>query len=138
MQNYDSNKDYYIVLSSPVGTRLQIQVEINIVRKLHSILMSSENLFGRNKALQEKLGQFFSFCYVSYNTEEGWLFGKTIHNYRPQGKVMFSQVSVCPQLPSWALARCSAMLRHGRYAPYWNAFLFPLDILVTRRESRTW
>ena len=43
--------------------------------------------------------------------------------YRPQGRVMFSQVSVCPQLASWILVHCSALLQHGRYASYWNAFL---------------
>ena len=46
------------------------------------------------------------------------------HFYRPQGKVMFSQVSVCPQSASWIFAHCSVLLRSGRYASYWNAFLF--------------
>ena len=40
-----------------------------------------------------------------------------------KGKVMFSQVSVCPQLASWLLVHWSALLRRGRYASYWNAFL---------------
>ena len=40
-------------------------------------------------------------------------------NYRVKGKVMFSQVSVCPQSASWILA----LLRRGRYASSWNAFL---------------
>ena len=55
-------------------------------------------------------------------------YGQTDRNtqtcYRPQGKVMFSQVSVCPQSASWTLAHCSALLRCGRYASYWNAFLY--------------
>ena len=41
----------------------------------------------------------------------------------PKGKVMFSQVSVCPQSASWLIVHCSALLRRGRYASYWNAFL---------------
>ena len=44
--------------------------------------------------------------------------------YRSQGEVMFSQVSVCPQSASWLLSHCSSLLQHGRYASYWNAFLF--------------
>ena len=43
---------------------------------------------------------------------------------RPQGKVMFSQVSVCPQSTSWILVHYSALLQCGRYASYWNDFLF--------------
>ena len=39
---------------------------------------------------------------------------------RPQRKLMFSQVSVCPQSASWLFGN----LRRGRYASYWNAFLF--------------
>ena len=46
--------------------------------------------------------------------------------YRPKGKVMFSQVSVCSQSASRMLVHCSALLRRGRYASYWNAFLFPM------------
>ena len=41
-----------------------------------------------------------------------------------KGKVMFSQVFVCPQSASWILVHCLAFLRRGRYASYWNAFLF--------------
>ena len=44
--------------------------------------------------------------------------------YRPQGKVMFSQVSVCPQSASRLPVNCLIFLRRGRYASYWNAFLF--------------
>ena len=44
--------------------------------------------------------------------------------YRPQGKVIFSQVSVCPQSGSWLLVHCSTLLQHARYASYWNAVLF--------------
>ena len=36
--------------------------------------------------------------------------------YRPWGKVMFSQVSVCPQSASWLLGHCSSLLWRGRYA----------------------
>ena len=36
--------------------------------------------------------------------------------YGMQEKVMFSQLSVCPQLASWILVHCSALLRRGRYA----------------------
>ena len=43
--------------------------------------------------------------------------------YRLQGKVMFPQVSVCPQSASWIQVHCSALLQRGRYASYWNAFL---------------
>ena len=45
------------------------------------------------------------------------------HCYRPQGKVMFSQVTVCPQSASWILVHCSALLQRSWYASYWNAFL---------------
>ena len=48
---------------------------------------------------------------------------KCFCNYRPQGKVMFSRVSVCPRSASWILVHCSALLHRGRYASYWNAFL---------------
>ena len=41
---------------------------------------------------------------------------------------MFSQVSVCPQSASWILDHCSALLRHGRYASHWNAFLLLVKI----------
>ena len=34
---------------------------------------------------------------------------------------MFSQVSICPQSASWILAHCSALLKCGRYASYWNS-----------------
>ena len=37
---------------------------------------------------------------------------------------MFSQVSVCPQSASWILAHCSSLLQCGRYASYWNTFLY--------------
>ena len=37
---------------------------------------------------------------------------------------------VCPsQLASWLLGHCSSLLRRGRYASYWNAFLVILVIL---------
>ena len=48
---------------------------------------------------------------------------KIYHFYRPQGKVVFSQVSVCPQSVSWILVHCSALLQCSRYTSYWNAFL---------------
>ena len=43
-----------------------------------------------------------------------------------KGKVMFSQVSLCPQSASWLLDHCSSLLLGGRYASYWNAFLLKL------------
>ena len=47
------------------------------------------------------------------------------HNfYQPQGKVMFSQVSVCSQSAPWILVYCSALWPRSRYASYWNAFLY--------------
>ena len=46
-----------------------------------------------------------------------------LYNDRPQGKVMFSQVSVCPQSASWLFGHWSSLLRRGWYATYWNAFL---------------
>ena len=49
-----------------------------------------------------------------------WL---NVYSYWPQGKVMFSNVSVCPQSASWILVHCSALLWPGRYASYSNAFL---------------
>ena len=30
----------------------------------------------------------------------------------------------CPQSASWLLVHCSSLLQRGRYASYWNAFLF--------------
>ena len=41
---------------------------------------------------------------------------------------MFSQVSVCPQSAAWIVVHCSALLRRGRYASYWNAFLFVTEL----------
>ena len=41
-----------------------------------------------------------------------------------KGKVMFLQVFVCPQWASWLLVHCWSLLSRGRYASYWNAFLF--------------
>ena len=35
-----------------------------------------------------------------------------------------SQVSACPQSASWLLVHCLDLLQCGRYASYWNAFLF--------------
>ena len=32
--------------------------------------------------------------------------------------------SFCSQLASWLLGHCPSFLWHGRYASYWNAFLF--------------
>ena len=60
--------------------------------------------------------------------------------YRPQGKVMFSQVSVYPQLASRLQVHCSAFLRRGRYGSYWNAFLLSLismNSVKTFREKST-
>ena len=37
---------------------------------------------------------------------------------------MFSQVSVCPQSTTKILVHRSALLWRGRYASYWNAFLY--------------
>ena len=54
-------------------------------------------------------------------------------NYQPKGKVLFSQVSVCPQSASWLLVHCSALLWCGRYASYWNGFLF-----LKKFESFLW
>ena len=48
------------------------------------------------------------------------------YNYRPQVKVMFSHVSVCPQSALWLFVHCSALLRSGRYSSYWNAVLFEI------------
>ena len=47
---------------------------------------------------------------------ENYLHDRYLH--RPHGKVMFSQVFVCPQSASWLLAHCSALLRCDRYASY--------------------
>ena len=44
--------------------------------------------------------------------------------YWSQGKVMFS-----PQLVWWLLGHCSSLLQRGRYASYWNAFLFVIKIV---------
>ena len=37
-----------------------------------------------------------------------------------KGKVMFSQVFVCPQSASWLLIHCLALLRRGQFASYWK------------------
>ena len=49
----------------------------------------------------------------------------------PKEKVMISQVFVCPH-GSWLLVHCSALLRHGRYACYWTAFLLRWTLLNRR------
>ena len=54
--------------------------------------------------------------------------------YRPQVKVMFSQLPVCPQSVSWLLVHCSAFLQRGWYASYWNAVLFSNSFPLTRNE----
>ena len=41
-----------------------------------------------------------------------------------KGKVIFSQVFVCPQSASSLIDHCSSLLRHGRYASTWNTFLY--------------
>ena len=49
------------------------------------------------------------------------------HFYRPQtkfAKVMFSQMSVCPR-GSLSGRSPTRMVKSGRYASYWNAFLLP-------------
>ena len=38
---------------------------------------------------------------------------------------------VCPQSALWLLVHCSSLLRRGRYASYWNAFLF-------KSNERSW
>ena len=48
---------------------------------------------------------------------------------------MFSQVSVCPQLASWILVHCSALLRRGQYASYWNAFFFKFIITLLEGQN---
>ena len=48
-----------------------------------------------------------------------------------KGKVMFSQVSVCPQSASWLLVHYSALLRRRHHASYWNAFSFGNILLKT-------
>ena len=53
---------------------------------------------------------------------------------------MFSWMSVCPQLASWLIGHYSFLLRCGRYASYWNAFLLLIFfilpfILVLIREK---
>ena len=45
--------------------------------------------------------------------------------YRPQGKVMFSQVTVCPQSATWLLRHWPSLLQHSQYISYWYAFLLP-------------
>ena len=54
--------------------------------------------------------------------------------YRPQKKVMFSQVSVCPQSASWLLVHCLALSRRGRYASYWNAFLLHTVLASVQKQ----
>ena len=50
--------------------------------------------------------------------------------YQSQGKVMFLQVSVCPQSASFLISHCSSLLQRGRCSSYWNALL-----LLTAREG---
>ena len=47
-----------------------------------------------------------------------------------KGKVIFSQVFVCPQSASWLHDHCSTLLWCGRNASYWNAFLFGICLYV--------
>ena len=50
-------------------------------------------------------------------------------NYRTQtkfAKVMFSQVSVCPQAGGSLSGRPPRTVKCGRYASYWNAFLLEM------------
>ena len=53
-----------------------------------------------------------------------------------KGKVMFSQVFVCPQSASWLFIHCSALLRLGQYASYWNAFFFDRESEVVLKSGR--
>ena len=46
--------------------------------------------------------------------------------YWPEGKVMFSLVSVCLQSALSILAHCLTLLQYGRYSSYRNAFLLLL------------
>ena len=48
---------------------------------------------------------------------------------------MFSHVSVCQQSASWILGHCSALLRRGWYASYWNAFLSTMFQVEPRPSS---
>ena len=50
-----------------------------------------------------------------------------------KGKIKFSQVFVCPQLASWLLIHCSALLWRGWYASYSNAFLLPSATVIVER-----
>ena len=58
-----------------------------------------------------------------YGFTEGIMLTVVANFYRPQMKVMFSEMSVCPQAGTWILVCCFGSLRRGRYASYWNAFL---------------
>ena len=57
--------------------------------------------------------------------------GRCLHMlfYRSHGKVIFSQVFVCPQSASWLLDHCSSLLPRDRYSSYWNAFLFQQECI---------
>ena len=59
---------------------------------------------------------------------------KWFYIYRPQGKVMFSHVFVCPQSASWLLGHWSSLLWQGRYVCYWNAFFS--SMLWTKRNAK--
>ena len=63
---------------------------------------------------------FFGVCHFSLF----FTFASSLWYWAIKGKVIFSQVFVCPQSASWLLDHCSSLLQRGRYASYWNAFLF--------------
>ena len=62
--------------------------------------------------------QFFSNKHISYT----YLFDRSRQRQGPQ---------FCPQSAPWLLFHCSSLLQCGRYAPYWNAFLFCLSMNLT-------
>ena len=98
------------------------------------VFISKHPLMRRNHGLQ-----WLSQTYCDLDLWRSTIFlrykdFRTNHFYRPQGKVMFSRVSVCPQSASRLPVHCSALpnckyllmrpfLRRGWYASYWKVFL---------------
>ena len=74
--------------------------------------------------MKGKLAGFCTECIQNFYSNPVIQFLLNSCCYRPQGKVMFSQVSVCPQSASWRLVHYLTLLQRGRYASYWNAVLF--------------
>ena len=87
---------------------------VHIKEKILEINSIDVHIYSKHLVFTSVLNGFLStFCKNVYTKDAHVDFdGRCRHMlfYRPEGKVMFSQVFVCPQSASWLLVHCSSLL----------------------------